>query len=98
MAITNFTRGPWAVFDTHPSKACFYIDRHDVAGEHAVGEVAVIYTTTDQTKRANAHLIACAPELYTVLDAFLSDYEERGEVDYKLRERAQAVLDKAVGR
>lgn len=65
MSAPKFTPGPWTVFDTHPARACFYIDHRDVVG--SFGGVAVIYGTADDTHRANARIIAAAPDLYAAL-------------------------------
>lgn len=94
MSITNFTRGPWFRTNMVVNNSFVKIETQENGGD----EIARVRMRSDERGGHNAYLIAAAPELYTVLDAFLSDYEERGEVDYKLRQRAQAVLDKAVGR
>lgn len=96
MSITNFTPGPWAIGAPHDREGS--VTTLSKAHEHFSTPIADVINTHKQDGKANLSLIAAAPDLYTVLDAFLSDYEERGEVDYKLRQRAQAVLDKAVGR
>ena len=68
------TPGPWRGDRVHRSEACVHVDTHNRGDEVAVcysSEVAVCYSSVDggfETARANARLIAAAPDLLAALD------------------------------
>lgn len=98
MSNTNYTKGPWAVFDIHSSKACF-----DIAPEQKVSdfgacksvfdETCIVFNSRDNAKD-NAHLIAAAPELYEMLEFILSS----SECDvFEMHTEIEGLLSKARG-
>jgi hypothetical protein len=58
------TPGPWAVVDRHPDKATFYI----ISAEHEVAVVYRVHDSDDERHRADANLIAAAPEQQAKID------------------------------
>jgi len=75
MSAPKFTPGPWRVGPSHEEGSCEYIDH----GIYTAGSVAVLYSTEDgshETRRANAALIAAAPELYEALREVKSALED----------------------
>lgn len=57
------TPGPWTVEDSHPTRACLYVNSD--GGE--AGNVAVLYSP-DARVEANAALIAAAPAMFEALE------------------------------
>lgn len=96
MAITHFTPAPWIVNAPHDREGSV-TTISKASGPQASTPIADVINTHKQDGKANLRLIALAPEFYTVLDAFLSDIDEYGEVGFTLRQRARALLNKANG-
>jgi len=63
---TKFTPGPWVVSDTHPKRACLYISSPEDLWK--TGDVATVYCAGAGTHEQDAHLIAAAPDMYSLLD------------------------------
>lgn len=74
----KFTKGPWI----NKSEKGHYFG--GAAGVNSVTDkasIALVYGRNNEEKDANARLIACAPEMYAVLQAILNDdYKNVGEM------------------
>ena len=95
MSALKATPGPWLV------KQAFVADEFRVMREErGVGWMRVARLDRDKAggfSRADAYLIAAAPELYEALDGFLSMFlgvDERETVE-EYNARAKAAIDKA---
>jgi len=85
----GFTQGPWIV---KPGKNYYHI--------HGAQEVALVENWMNETPKANARLIASAPELYEQCKLFervLTELVEMGEADISERDKLREVLAKAAG-
>jgi hypothetical protein len=69
---TKWTPGPWVVEGTASATVAA---RHDGAAE--IAEVIATGSMTHGERRANAHLIAAAPDLYAALADLLSCASDR---------------------
>lgn len=91
---TTFTPGPWKVNDRYP----FWVDGPD--GGRIVDLEPYGYPMIDAA-RANAHLIAAAPDLYAACQAMIRAYQDTTEDGYKARvvaiDTISAALAKARG-
>jgi hypothetical protein len=92
--VTKFTKGPWKVFTKNDSFMC--------AGKIGVieeGDCIVVADCNDwlaTEKRHNAALIACAPEMYELLEQF-KDFAVRQGWQHVLINEAEKLLAKARG-
>lgn len=111
MTDTKFTPGPWSVAADYDNKlhVCSpwndrvkpknsdtygsYLGAHICEVPHQ-GEDAPVVTLTQA--KANAHLIAAAPELYEALDLFI-DWMNEEEGAHALCDKGRAALAKARG-
>jgi hypothetical protein len=88
---TKFTKGPWKVFTKNDSFMC--------AGKIGVieeGDCIVVADCNDwlaTEKRHNAALIACAPEMYEMLETILQVFE----MDHRTTTDVISLLEKARG-
>jgi hypothetical protein len=92
--MSEFTPGPWRQGNTVElllNNKCREIISDD-------GNIGLVYGIIDQDNKANANLIAAAPELYEALNLLL-DQSWNGPVDadHIARIRAVAALKKARG-
>ena len=71
----KWTLGPWQVYEPPDKGAFLILDAHNrnVAGTNA--------TESRTIERANAHLIAAAPDLYAALADLVSEIETDGGLD-----------------
>lgn len=90
--MTQFTKGPWVVYRDLPTDVVV-----STSGECSLATLDC-GCGSRKTQRANAHLIAAAPDLYEALNELASilDGDIRTYVQEAL-ERANAVLAKARG-
>ena len=94
MADTKWTPGPWRINKEDDWGGV------EITSESRVGmiEIAMLAVTfrgnIGKEQRANARLIAAAPELYEALDAMLTRFGHHSNVDIK---RAADALAKARG-
>jgi len=105
MVDTSFTRGPWMVPSATQSGSPYYVYSDDATGS-AVACVKFNYVVrSDEELRANAHLIAAAPDLLAELIDTLAFVNEAISwlTDSELgplierRERLEALIAKATG-
>lgn len=75
MTERKWTAGPWVFDGTGPHKV-FGCEINDSLGDCIAGS----WHGKDDTARANAHLIAAAPDLYEALEELLR-YEPQGVVE-----------------
>lgn len=103
MTETKFTPGPWVAVDEGRGRDrnwCVMVPEESRFGPY----IATIHNTADHAK-ANAHLIAAAPELYEALEAVLDLRENTSPFGGELQadridrtiEAASAALAKARG-
>lgn len=87
----RFTKGPWFVYEGKQ----FLIIKGKVCSSGDDGEPIVVADTNHyfSESKANAALIACAPDMYEMLKMILSVYE----MDYDDTDKALKLLDKARG-
>jgi len=95
MTNSTHTQGPWVIYDeraAHGSRLIYS------SSEYGVGEVWDINNNGEN--KANAHLIAAAPELLKALEALLRDAETMAAIsglNIRTIEPARAVIAKAKG-
>lgn len=85
-----YTKGEWKVYWERPDAK----DNSDCRIITDGGEVAIMLAPDLNECKANAHLIAAAPELYEALGALVAAYVDEG----LLAERAEQALAKAEGK
>ena len=92
--MSEYTPGPWAFFDTHPDKACYYIQE-----KNHLDEIAAIYRYERNpcNTLADARLIAAAPELLEALKMMLEMSEMGGFGKAYAEDVARAAIAKAKG-
>lgn len=89
--MAKHTPGPWRVKDSHPNKACFYIDRVGM-DKTSNGDVATVYRWRlrgDEVHAADAQLLAAAPVMADALDVaedVLSDLAKEDWVDDRVHQ------------
>jgi hypothetical protein len=96
--MSEFTKGPWRqgnVVELLLNRKCREIISDD-------GKIGLVYGIIDQDNKANANLIAAAPELYEACEeALANDIAAEGEgasnMFLALREKLEAALKKARG-
>ncbi len=93
MAETKFTPGPWSIFGPLSDK---HEPAYRVSAERTLSlTVSPCHDGFVQGEnKANAHLIAAAPELYEALELLLS---AQGKIEEKAIKMAQVALAKARG-
>ncbi len=91
MSEAKFTKGPWVVYDEAVSVS-FYGTECRPGVESDAGEVIIVFgsdkydcsgvhgETQDQVK-ANAHLIAAAPEMYEFIKSLQLDVSKEAEAE-----------------
>ena len=86
---TKFTKGEWKA-------RCMIIDGKEVANTWSVGSEDVVRVASLSTfnGKANAHLIAVAPEMYDMLNSIEND---ANQIPPFLWDKIQTVLAKARG-
>jgi hypothetical protein len=94
--MTTFTKGPWAV----GLPDAIYGGKHEQLLAISTGEAYGSYFGDDTDdveamRKANAHLIAAAPELYDALEAWVDPSQQNLG---KLLEQTREALDKARGK
>ena len=95
--MTSYTPGPWewddCVWDYDPEEQAPWLVQKCTQRPVLLGEV--------YCEKANAHLIAAAPELYEALDGLLSELDSTPEIDLSSwgisTDDARAALAKARG-
>jgi hypothetical protein len=96
MSETKFTKGEWKVFTKSDSFMCA-----GKVGILAEGDCIVVADCNDwlaTEKRHNANLIACAPEMYAMLDVIADGLLDAGGFgNCKLAKEIEALLAKARG-
>ncbi len=98
---SGFTEGPWVVGDyTGGMSDEIYGGKHEQLLAISTGEDYGSYLGDDTDdveamKKANAHLIAAAPELYDALEAWVDPSQQDLT---KLTEQTRKALDKARGK
>ena len=87
---TKFTPGPWAVVTNHPTNAVVRINAK--CEDWHSDELAALYGPQEgekdenevwplgETRMANAHLIAAAPDLYAALEGLAIAYKALSEM------------------
>ena len=101
MSQTKFTKGPWVVGDHTGGRSDeIYGGKHEQLLAISTGEGYGSYFGDDTDdveamKKANAHLIAAAPELYDALEAWADPSQQDLT---KLVEQTRKALDKARGK
>ena len=92
---TKHTPGPWCLdgFNTSSVIKCVTHKGHHDA-KHLSGDYVNIARCDGENWKANAHLIAAAPELYEVLSEAM---ERGGLIQMCLYDKARAALAKARG-
>lgn len=74
----KFTKGPWV---NKSDKGHYFGGAAAVNNVTDKASVALVYGKNNEEKDANAWLIACAPEMYAILQAILNDdYNNVGEM------------------
>ncbi len=97
----KFTKGPWVVGDQVGGWSSeIYGGKHEQLLAISTGEDYGSYLGDDTDdveamKKANAHLIAAAPELYDALEAWVDPSQQDLT---KLTEQTRKALDKARGK
>ena len=98
----KWTKGPWR-YEHHPNNEA---EHRIYSGEDYVSEASYAksiyaggggYLHKDGVARANAHLIAAAPELYEALDLLLFAYRRGRGIEDDIIQEAKAALSKALG-
>jgi len=103
MTKTQFTPGPWSVFYTKSGQTVIGVGQ-EKTGDGITDHNFALWQS-GKIRKANANLIAAAPDLYDALDGMTKAYKalcELTDVDYhKLKgtrcERALTALAKARG-
>lgn len=85
----KFTKGPWRLFGYEVKVKVNFGD----------GWFQICRLNVFNQAKANAALIAAAPDIYATLESVLSefDYENSTESDYEVAKRIKSVLAKARG-
>lgn len=97
----KFTKGPWVAGDQFGGRWDeIYGGKHEQLLAISTGEDYVSYFGDDTDdveamKKANAHLISAAPELYEALEAWVDPSQQDLT---KLTEQTRKVLNKARGK
>lgn len=93
MAKTKFTPGPWSIFGPLSDK---YDPAYRVSAERTLSLTVSACPDgfVQGENKANAHLIAAAPELYEALELLLS---AQGQMEEKAIKMAKVALAKARG-
>lgn len=99
MSDVKFTKGPWHVgsdFDNGEYPITAIYDERSIYVVSASGDREVIST---EERRANARLIATAPELYEMVKSLLNEsHPEKGVramVSHELADKARELLSKS---
>lgn len=101
MSEAGFTKGPWALLPLEDDKEYIRVRGTVCGGKYKIANVVDCRSHHDGSKwcefrraesKANAHLIAAAPELYD----FIEDLSQNSE-DVTQREEAKRLLAKARG-
>jgi hypothetical protein len=92
--MSEFTKGPWRqgnVVELLLNRKCREIISDD-------GKIGLVYGIIDQDNKANANLIAAAPELYAALEIVLNQsWDGPIGAEHHARKQAAAALAKARG-
>ncbi len=103
MSEKPWTRGPWFIIDDSPNGVLESEDAQAIVSEGEKWHIAAVWNDVNcvdeetvwpsTTSKANARLIAAAPDLYDALYPIAA----YGEISAKIIERAQAAIAKARG-
>lgn len=99
----KFTPGPWIALESHPLEGseCYWIKcQPSPVLRGFVQEIGTVNGPQSGSQKANAHLIAAAPELYKALDAAknaLRSYQY-GNASPELAEAIADMADKALAK
>jgi len=86
--MSNHTPGPWAVFD---------FSRDMILDSNGDLIAVIIDGKSDETKLANARLVAAAPDLLEALEEALKEFLFDCYDDHPLAEKWRAAITKATG-
>lgn len=101
MTERKWTPGPWEV-----ATEVFKTEQSNLVNWHWVGPAyswetricrVVEYSNEEEMQKANAHLIAAAPDLYEALESMTVAYEFEYGTDCPQARKARAALAKARG-
>lgn len=95
MSDAKFTPGPWFHGDKHPHEEIRYVE-----SAPGLQDIATLYLHVylhDDEQKANAQLIAAAPDLYDFAAEFVEAWEIGMGGDSSLLKKARAALAKARG-
>lgn len=87
----SHTPGPWEVVRDHPTRESIAYIRHGDISDMA-NEIAMLFVAGSDKRRADARLIAAAPELLETLQAMRAQW-----IHSVHAERVLAVIAKATG-
>lgn len=98
---TKHTSGPWKVLEIKNDKELMFVVKSD---ERMIGSIHGFYSDADDKLKADASLIAAAPEMFEVLQLIgtIANVGLETDSDYKNRmkrisEHATEILKKARG-
>lgn len=88
---TKFTKGNWKIFNERVG----VVDESDIQSHGMMQEVAYLdmYNFGEQEGKANAQLIACAPDMYEMLESTLFNEDLSDEYYNKI----ESLLKRARG-
>lgn len=99
---TQYTPGPWRVLPEDPDKDYIRIRGACLGARYKVANVLIpshpgIYAGDSEEARANARLIAAAPDLLEALRGAIPFIGYEGGGDQEAKEKAYSAIEKAIG-
>jgi len=97
-----FTPGPWRTLPEECDRPYIRVRGTSLGARYKVANVltptyANVHPREADETRANARLIAAAPEMLAALQALIADRDEHGWPDFPASARARAVLSRVTG-